>query len=80
MDKDKVLYSQSWGNVHRKQYLMIIISSFSFFILRSVVITIQKVRGTVSGFVRVQHRRRDKTILHRQKRLLNFQNDHFLYF
>ena len=24
--------------------------------------------------------RRDNTILHRQKRLLSFQNDHFLYF
>jgi len=51
-----------------------------FFILRSVVITIQKVRGTVSGFVQVQRGRGDKTILHRQKRLLSFQNDRFLYF
>ena len=48
-----------------------------FFILRSVVITIQKVRGTVSGFVQVQRGRRDKTVLHRQKRLLSFQNDRF---
>ena len=52
----------------------------SFFILRSAVITIQKVRGTVSGFVQVQRGRRDNTILHRQKRLLSFQNEHFLYF
>jgi len=34
----------------------------------------------VSGFVQEQQGRRDKTILHRQKRLLSFQNDHFLYF
>ena len=42
--------------------------------------TIQKVRGTVSGFVPVQWGRRDNTILHRQKRMLGFQNEHFLYF
>ena len=53
---------------------------FKFFILRSVVITIEKVRGNVLGFVKVQRGRRDKTILHRQKRLLSFQNEHFLYF
>ena len=41
---------------------------------------IQKFRGTVSGFVQVQRGRRDNTILHRQKTLLSFQNDHFLYF
>ena len=41
---------------------------FKFFILHSVVITIQKVRGTMSGFVQVQRGRRDNTILHRQKR------------
>ena len=51
-----------------------------FFILRSAVITIQKVRGTVFGFVQVQRGRRDNTVLHRQKRLLSFQNDYFLYF
>ena len=34
----------------------------------------------MSGFVQVQRGRRDNTILHRQKRLLSFQNDHFLYF
>ena len=49
------------GNVHGKQSLMIIISSFR------CVITIQKVRGTVSGFIQVQRGRRDNTILHRQK-------------
>ena len=50
------------------------------FILRSSVITIQKVCGTVPGFVQVQRGRRDNTILHHQKRLLSFQNDHLLYF
>ena len=40
----------------------------------------QKVSGTVSGFVQVQRGRRDTTVLYRQKRLLSFQNDHFLYF
>ena len=48
--------------------------------MRSAVITIQRVRGTVFGFVPVQRGRRDNTILHRQKRLLSFQNDYFLYF
>ena len=43
-------------------------------------LTIQKVCGTVSGFVQVQRGRRDSTILHRQKRLLSFQNDPHLYF
>ena len=38
------------------------------------------VRGTVSGFVQVQRGCRDNTILHRQKQLLSFQNEHFLYF
>jgi len=56
--------------------LMIIISSFS----SCVPLLSQKVRGTVLGFVKVQRGRRDKTILHRQKRLFSFQNDHFLYF
>ena len=51
-----------------------------FFILRSAVITIEKVRGTVLGFVQVQRGHRDKTIVYRQKRLYSFQNDHFLYF
>ena len=41
------------------------------------VTTIQKVHGTVSGFVQVQRGRRDNT---RQKQLLSFQNEHFLYF
>ena len=53
---------------------------YKFLILRSAVITIQKVRGTVSGFVLVQRGHRGNTLLHRQKRLLGFQNDHFLYF
>ena len=41
---------------------------------------IRCVRGTVSGFVQVQRGCRDNTILHRQKQLLSFQNEHFLYF
>ena len=53
---------------------------FNVFILRSGVITIEKVRGTVFGFVEVKQGHRDKTIVHRQKRLFSFQNDHFLYF
>ena len=40
---------------------------FKFFILSSTVITIQKVRGTVIGFVQEQRGRRDNTIWHRQK-------------
>jgi len=48
---------------------------FKLFILRSVVITIEKVRGTVFGCTTG---RRDKTILHHQKRLFSFQNDQFL--
>ena len=39
--------------------------------------TIQKVLGTVSGFIQVQRERRDSTILHRQKRLLSFQMNIF---
>ena len=39
--------------------------------------TIQKVRRTVFGCVQVQRGRRANTILHRQKRLLSFQNAHF---
>ena len=76
--KIKVYIVNHKGGVHDKQSLMIIISSF--FILRSSVITIQKVCGTVPGFVQVQRGRRDNTILHHQKRLLSFQNDHLLYF
>ena len=53
---------------------------YKFLILRSAVITIQKVRGTVSGFAQIQWGRRDNTTLHRQKRLLSFQKDNFLYF
>jgi len=34
----------------------------------------------VSGFVHVQRGRRDNTILHRQKRLLSFKNEDFVYF
>ena len=66
-------------NVHGKQSLMIIISSFFHHAFRCVN-TIQKVRGTVSGSVQLQRGRRDNTILHRQKQLLSFQNEHFLYF
>ena len=78
MAKDKGLYCQSegkctWQAVSDDHYL-------KFFILRSVVITIEKVCGTVFGFVQVQRGCRDKTILHRQKQLVSFQNDHFLYF
>ena len=40
---------------------------FKIFILSSTVITIQKVRGTVIGFVQEQRGRRDNTIWHRQK-------------
>ena len=49
MSKDKGLYIQSQGEYTRKA-----VSDdhyFKFFILRSAVITIQKVRGTVSDFV-----------------------------
>ena len=53
---------------------------YKFFILRSFVITIEKVCGTVFGFVQVQRGCRDKTILRRQKRLFSFQNNRFLYF
>ena len=63
----------TWQAVSDDQY-------FKFFILRSAVITIQKVRGTMSSFVQVQRGRRDNTILPRQTRVLSFQNDHFLYF
>ena len=73
--KIKVYIVNHKRNVHDKQSLDD--HYFKFFILRSVVITIQKVRGTVSGFVQVQRGRRDKTVLHRQKRLLSFQNDRF---
>ena len=61
------------GNVYGKQSLMIIISSFS-----SCVPLLSQFRK--SGFVQVQRGRRKGTILHRQKWLLSFQNDHFLYF
>ena len=57
------------GNVHGKQSLMIIISSFS-----SCVPLLSRFRKSVSGFLQVQRGRRDDTILHRR-----FQNNHFLY-
>jgi len=58
---------------------MIIISKKIYSVFRCVN-TIQKVRGIVSGFLQVQRGRRNNTMLHRQKRLLSFQNEHFVYF
>ena len=66
MSKVKGLYIFNYkGNVHGTQSLMIVISSLS---------------SCVSGFAQIQWGRRDNTTLHRQKLLLSFQNDHFLYF
>ena len=56
---------------NKKVYIVSDDHYFKFFILHSAVITIQKVCGTVSGFVQVQQGRCDNIILHRQKRLLS---------
>ena len=61
-----------------KQSMMIIISSFSPRV--PLLSQLRKSVGPCSALYTYDGDVRDKTILHRQKRLFSFQNDHFLYF
>ena len=72
--KIKVYIVNHKGNVHGKQSLMILISSFS-----SCFPLLSQFRKSVRPCPALHRGRRDNTILHRQKRLLCFQNSHFLY-
>ena len=76
--KIKVYIVNHKGNVHDKQSLMIISSSFSSCI--PLLSQFRKSVGPCPAVYKYNGGRRDNTILHRQKRLLSSQNDHFLYF
>ena len=72
----KVYIVNHKGNIHGKQFLMII--SFS-----SCVPLLSQLRKSVGPCPALYKYNVDVVItqiLHRQKRLLSFQNDHFLYF
>ena len=73
------VYINHKGNVHGKA-----VSGdhyFKFFILRSVVLTqFRESVGPCSALYKYNGGRLDNTVLHRQKRLLSVQNEHFMYF
>ena len=73
--KIKVYIVNHKGGVHDKQFLMIVISSVS-----SCIPLLSQFRKSVGPSPALfKYNGVDNTILHRQKRLLSSQNDHFLY-